>query len=340
MTLRIAFAGFRHTHIEDVHVCAGKRDDIEVVAACEDDPATREKVAAAGKIEITHETTDALLAWGEFDILAVGDYYARRGELLIRALEAGKHVMVDKPACTRLDELARIAELAAAGGLSVGCQLNMRDSGNYIALRQIVRGGKIGEVQTIDFQGQHPLSWGARPAWYFEAGKHGGTINGLAVHAIDLIGWATGRRIVEVTAARAWNARLKEVDFFQDGAQMMLRLDNDGGVLGDVSYLTPDNFAYQVPCYWRFTLHGSEGLAETSSGSEGVDVWATSDDAPRRVPPAEDRPAGYLDDFLAEVRGEAPAEGALTTEAVLAAARRTLTIQHAADEGLAGVALE
>ncbi len=340
MALRIAFAGFRHFHIVDVYDAAGRRDDLELVAACEDHAETRARLAADGKIDITHDSSDELFGWGEFDILAVGDYYARRGELLIRALEAGKHVIVDKPMCTSLDELARITELSAAAGLSVGCQLNQRDSGNFVALRDICLGGRIGEVHTIDFQGQHPLMWGTRPGWYFEEGKHGGTINDIAIHAIDYIPWATGRRIVEVTAARAWNARHREVAFFQDGAQMMLRLDNDGGVLGDVSYLQPDNFAYKVPVYWRMTLHGSEGLAETSSLAEGVTVWATSDDKPRQVPPSAGRPGGYLDDLLAEIGGESLPEGALTTEAVLDAARRTLTIQKAADDGLTRVPLE
>jgi len=205
MALRIAFAGFRHGHITEVYALARQREDLELAGACEDHAETRERLKADGKIEITHDSTDALFDGAAFDVLAVGDYYGRRGELLIRALEAGKHVMVDKPMCTRRAELDRVAELAAAGGLSVGCQLNMRSSGNFIALRDAVLGGAVGEVHTIDFQGQHPLSWGSRPGWYFEPGKHGGTINDLAIHAIDLIGWATGRQLVAAVAARAFS---------------------------------------------------------------------------------------------------------------------------------------
>ncbi len=332
--LRIAFVGFRHAHIEEVYRLARQRDDVEIVAACEDDPGAREALVSAGAVDITHAGSEEVFEGVAFDALAVGDYYGRRGELLIRALEGGRHVISDKPICTGLSELERMAELSRRGGLSVGCQLNTRDAGNFRALRRLIRGGGIGEVQTIDFQGQHPLAWGTRPGWYFEPGKHGGTINDLAVHAVDIIPWLTGRQIVEVTAARAWNARLRDVGFFQDGAQLMLRLDNDGGVLGDVSYLQPDNFAYRVPCYWRFTLHGSAGLAETSSKSDGVDVWAASSDSPQHLPPEPARAGGYFDDFLAEIAGRDLPADALTTEDVLSAARVTLLAQRAADEHL------
>jgi len=338
MALRFAFAGFRHPHILSVHALARQTDGLEVVAACEADPAARADLAAGGRVEVTHESVDAMFAEADFDVLAVGDCYGRRGALLIRALEAGKHVLSDKPICTSPAELDRIAGLAGAGGLSVGCQLDLRDSGAFRALREVVRGGRIGEVHTIDFQGQHPLMPDRRPAWYFRPGLHGGTINDLAIHAVDAIPWLTGRRIVEVVAARAWNARA-DCAFFQDGAQMMFRLDNDGGVLGDVSYLTPDNFAYKVPCYWRFTIHGSGGVAETAQGADGVTVYAASDDAPRHVDPAPARTDGYLRDFLAEIAGQEPRDGALTTDAVLAAARVTLLAQHAADHGLRDVAV-
>jgi predicted dehydrogenase len=266
----------------------------------------------------------------------VGDYYGRRGELLIRGLESGKHVIADKPLCTRLAELERIEQLSSAGKLCVGCQLNMRDSGNFRAMRHAVLAGRIGEVHTIDFQGQHPLLRGRRPGWYFEPGKHGGTINDLAVHAVDIIPWMTGRRIVEIVAARAWNARAGEPVWFQDAAQMMLRLDNGGGVLGDVSYLTPENFAYKVPCYWRFTLHGSAGLAETSAAVEGVILHPLDAESVVQIPSAEDRKGGYFEDFLAEIRGRS-GDDTLNTQQVLASSRLGLLTQRAADENLRDV---
>ena len=333
MTHRIAFAGFRHGHILSLYALAGQREDVEIVAACEEDAATREQLAAAGAAAITHDSYDALWAEGGFDMLAVGDYYGRRGEIIIRALEAGKHVIADKPVCTSLSELDRIGELARAGGLSVGCMLSMRDDGVFRALREAVIGGAIGEVQTVTFSGQHPLRRGQRPEWYFQPGGQGGTINDIAIHAMDMIPWLTGRRIAEVSAARVWSARDDSPEWFQDGAQMMLRLDNGGGVLGDVSYFAPDEAGYSVPQYWRFAVHGTGGAAETSAGADGVTVWKHTGPA-ERIPAAQARQGGYFEDFLCEIRGEPGDDGVLTTDQVLASSRLALTVQRAADENL------
>ncbi len=344
MRLRIAFAGFRHGHILGIYDLAGRSDDVEIAAACEEDTPTREQTESAGRVKLTHDSYDEMYRQGDFDVLAVGDYYARRGEIVIRALQAGKHVISDKPICTKLDQLDRIAELARQKNLSVGCQLDLRDSGNFLALRAVVRSGRIGEVHAIYFNGQHPLARGVRPEWYFQPGKQGGTINDLAVHALDIIPWLTGRRIVSVTAARAWNARLTDLDWFQDGAQLMLRLDNDGGVIGDVSYLTPENFAYEVPCYWRFTLHGDAGLAETSAVADGVMLYSNDSDSPQHIQPAAVREGGYWEDFLNEIRGLPPGQRdndeALTTADVLSAARTALLAQRAADENLHNLTCE
>ena len=192
--IRIAFAGFRHGHIGDVYRRLQNRPDAEIVAACEEDAATRAALAAEGRFAITHESFEAMLSDVPCDAIAVGDYYGRRGRLLIRALESGRHVLSDKPICTRLEELDRIAALAGDGKRSVGCQLDLRDYPACRAARAAIQAGEIGEVHAVSFNGQHALAYGTRPGWYFEPGKHGGTINDIAIHAVNAVPRITGRR--------------------------------------------------------------------------------------------------------------------------------------------------
>ena len=166
--------------------------------------------------------------------------------------------------------------------------------------------------------------------WYFEPGKHGGTINDIGIHGIDAIGWLTGRKVVSIVSARAWNARLEQAEQFQDAAQFMLKLDNKGGVLADVSYLAPDSVGYQAPQYWRYTVHGTNGMAEANLASEGVTYATNESDQMQHLPPAQPTPSSYLDSFLAEIAGQT--EGlTLTTQEVLESSRVTLLAQHAAD---------
>lgn len=327
--MRIAFAGFRHGHINDLYTLAARRDDVEIVAACENDEPTREQLARDKRVNLTHRDYAEMLAEVDCDAVAVGDYYARRGEVILAALAAGRHVISDKPICTDSAQLRTIASLAAKGNLRIGCMLNLRDEGVFRTMRRLIGEGAIGDVHTVTFLGQHPLSYASRPAWYFEKGKQGGTINDIAIHAIDLVQWMTGRTFTEAVAARVWNARFKEVPFFQDGAQMMLRMDNDGGVLGDVSYFAPERGGYSMPQYWRFTCHGPAGVLETALKQENVFMGG------RSLPPEQIKPdpgieGGYFDSFLRDIAG-ASIEGDLDTASVLEASRITLAIQEAAD---------
>lgn len=334
--MKMAFVGFRHGHVMGLWEYANHHSKVEVVAACEEDGGTREQLRAGGKVGVTHEDYGRMLAEVECDVVAVGDYFGKRGERVIAALEAGKHVISDKPICTRLSESNRIEELAREKKRCVGCLLDLRDHGVYRAMRTVVRAGEIGEVQTVSFSAQHPLMFGKRAGWYFEEGKHGGTINDIAIHAVDLIPWVTGREITEVMGARVWNARKDLVLGFEDGGQVMLKLDNGGGVLGDVSYLSPDGLAYGAEQYWRVTCHGTEGVVEGRYGGKGVHVAGKGDKAVRDVPAEAERKGGVIEDFMAEVERRS-GEGMLTTAEVLAASRKTLVMQEVAARGASGI---
>jgi len=336
MALRLAFIGFRHAHITALYRLAQQIEDVEIVAACEEDAETRAALAGS-PVTITHERYAAMLRDTDCDAVACGDYYSVRGDRILAALEAGKHVIGDKPLCARLDELDRIEATARARGLCVGCMLDLPDTAPFQALRKVARGGVIGEVHTLSFAGQHPLFLGARLGWYFEEGKHLGTLNDIAVHGIDIIPWLTGRSIVEITAARGWNAKAKHAPFFQDAAQFMLRLDNGGGVLGDVSYLNPDSHGYGLPLYWRTGLHGTDGYAETALNDSVVRLFRNGE-APQDVPVGEPRTGGYFEDFRAELRGQPDFDG-LHAARIFRSTRIALMAQAVADSGVFPVAL-
>jgi len=329
MKTRFAFAGFRHGHILDLLTGVEERPDTEVVACCEEDAAAREELTTKGRVKITHTDFAAMLREVECDVVAIGDYYARRGALVLAALRAGKHVLSDKPLCTTLAEQEEIERLAAARGLVVGLQLDSRGYAAMRALREIIRSGEIGDVATIHIAGQHPLLLGTRPGWYFEAGKHGGTINDIGIHAFDFVPWLTGLDWREITAARCWNAKAQEFPHFHDCAQFMAALSNGAGVLADLSYLAPDALGYTLPHYWHLLVHGTRGLAETHLFAKEVTVIKDGSTAPEQRPAGENRTRGYIEDYLQELRGHPSSD--LTSAACLRASRLALQTQLLAD---------
>jgi len=329
MKTRFAFAGFRHSHILDLLAGVEDRPDTEVVACCEEDEHAREELAAKGRVKITHTDFEKMLFEVECDVVAIGDYYGRRGALARAALEAGRHVLSDKPLCITLQEQQVIERLAAAKNLLVGLQLDSRGYGAFRSVREIVRSGEIGEVCTIRIAGQHPLLQGVRPGWYFEPGKHGGTINDIGIHAFDLVPWLTGLEWKKMIAARSWNQKARFAPHFEDCAQVMAQLENGAGVMADFSYTAPDRLGYQLPHYWHLLIHGASGLVETHIFSKEVTVIKDSSEAPEIRPAQENRTRGYIEDFLNELRGRRELAD-LTSEQSLRASRLALQIQSEA----------
>ncbi|OHD67149.1 MAG: hypothetical protein A2177_11060 [Spirochaetes bacterium RBG_13_68_11] len=342
MKTRIAFLGFRHGHVRDAYRRARERPDVEIVACCEEDAGVSAALEREGAVKVTHRDHRKLLETVQCDAVVVGTVFGKRGAIIADSLAAGRHVLADKPACTSLAELDRIEELARTNGRAVGMMLEMRDAGVFIGMRRLVREGAIGEVRTVAFGGQHPLLSATRPAWYHEEGCHGGTINDIAVHGIDLIPWMTGLRLSRVAAAREWQCGVPQGSHFKNAAQLMLVMENEAGVIGDVSYVSPDSHGYSLPLYWRFTLWGSRGVLETSLNAEEIVLFKNGESSGRALPPGPPDPGGYLESFLHEARGErgASADAArLTTAEVFAASRAALRAQEAATLGLRDVEL-
>ena len=330
--------GFRHAHINGLLAHARENAAVEIVAACEEDDDARAEVLASKRAEITHTSYAAMLEEVECDAIAVGDYYAKRGAVIIEALRRGKHVVADKPICTELEELDTIARLCEENCLKLGCMFDLRHVARFRKARELVRAGAIGEVHGVLFNGMHPLTPAVRPAWYFEPGKHGGTINDIAIHALDMLPWITGVPLARVRAARCWNAFAEQYHHFEDAAQVMLVMANNAGVLGDVSYFSPDSMGYSPSWYWRFELFGRNGVLTTENRLAEVKLAINGQKKVQLLPVGEKPDRTCLTDFLDDINGSSP-EDALRTGEVIAASRAALLAQKAGDENLFDVAI-
>jgi predicted dehydrogenase len=326
----VAFVGFRHGHVWDVFDRMRSNASFRIVACCEEDPETRKNLAREGKVQISHTDFAEMLRSVQFDVCVVGDYYEKRGALILAALKSGRSVISDKPLCTSMRELDRIASAVGRSGQPLGAMLDLRDSGIFRRMRGLIRDGDIGEVATLSFNGDHPLLLGKRPGWYFEKGKQGGTINDLGIHAFDGIPWLTGHRFTRINAARTWATGRAGSPYFKDAAQVMATLDNGCGVLGEISYLVPDRIAYGYPDYWRFVVAGSKGVVIGRLNDGSLTLFREGAPGPESIPAAAPNPGGYLQSYLRALE-HSPAAEDLGTADVLDASRVSLLCQEAAD---------
>ncbi|HBF86696.1 MAG TPA: hypothetical protein DDW54_03345 [Clostridiales bacterium] len=324
--MKIAFAGFRHDHIFVLYEQAKNHKKYEIVGAFEGDGKARRRAEEKG-ISFRYSSYKGLLADGEVETVALGGAYGDRGKMAIAALKAGKNVISDKPLCTDVSELDEIERLAKEKGLAVSCMFTMRFEKKIVAVKKLIESGELGEIQNVYIGGQHPLQYGRRPEWYFEKGKHGGVINDLAVHGIDIL-YFFGIEPEKVNAARVWNAYADKERDFKDCGQFMLTAKNGAGVIGDVSYSVPDGAEFDLPYYWQFYVWGTKGVISFSLNEKETKYYVKGEKTPRIL---EEEPVGdYLTDFLKVARGDKDAD--LSSDEVFLSTRTTLEIQKIADK--------
>jgi len=335
--MNLAFVGFKHRHTGAIYQEAMADPDINVLGAWEDTDEGKALAEGIG-LEFNYPTFEAVLQDERVDAVCLGGCYGERGAEAIAALKAGKHVYADKPLCTSLSELDEIERLSKEKNLKVGCYLMVRPMAGMKNLREMIGSGVLGEIGSVNITGQHPLQYGSRPMWYFEEGKHGGTINDIAIHGVDTVRFVTGLGVKTVTAARTWNHFAKEQPQFRDCGQFMAELENGAGLMMDVSYAAPASCGFSLETYWRMTFWGTKGVAEYKMKGAGKAAIDGDDGAILQV--ALNGSSGFetvekeaynvklIHEFVREIRGET--DLLINTEDVIRTSRDVLTIQKEA----------
>ena len=278
-------------------------------------------VADNNEINFNFASYEDALNDESIDAVAIGDYYGIRGKMVIEALRHGKHFICDKPICTSMKELNTIEKLVKKTGLTVSCMLDLRYMPQADKVKEMIADGIIGEVINASFTGQHCLDYGNRPGWYFEDGKHGGTINDIAIHGVDLVRYITGKNLTEVRCAKTWNAFAKAEPKFRDCGQFMVDMEGMA-LMADVSYAAP-KFNGIMPTYWEFYFWGTEGMIRFNLANNTIHVFKEAEE----IIECPQTTIEHMRDFIRETQGE---KTVLDTEDTLKSQRQVLTIQKAA----------
>jgi len=112
-------------------------------------------------------------------------------ELIVRSLEAGADVVVEKPLTIDEASAAAIEDAVARTGRQVVLTFNYRYSPRNSALRQVIQGGLIGQVTSIDFSWMLDTKHGADyfRRWHREKRHSGGLLVHKSSHHFDLVNW-------------------------------------------------------------------------------------------------------------------------------------------------------
>ncbi len=132
----------------------------------------------------TVQSYDALLA-DDIDLVILCTPNAQHTPMARQALEAGKHVITEKPAAASSDEVRELAEFARGKGLLYTVFQNRRLDGDFLTVQELIRSGALGEI--VDYEAHFDrFVTGADPKPWRQAGGPGvGILWDLGVHLID-----------------------------------------------------------------------------------------------------------------------------------------------------------
>lgn len=321
--IRLAIAGTAHPHVEYILSELAHQPNVRLVGVSEPDAAASQRYAAGLGVP-TYVSHDDLLDAHDVDVVAVCGEYGARAGVVIAALQRGAHVLADKPLCTTLADLERIAEAAAAADRVVSIMFEKRGYPVTIAARRLLADGVLGDLALVASTGPHKLNYSSRPAWFFDRARYGGILGDLAVHDIDLVLALSGASAGSV-ARRAGNLSLPQHPDFSDSGAVLL---GAGGVTATIEahWMWPAASAHHG--HYRMRLTGTSGTAELDWALGTLEVVTRDRDVhrPRLGPPV--RPAEEL--LTALVEGRRPEVG---TAESLTATRVALLAQLSADTG-------
>lgn len=200
--LRVAIAGVGF--IGPVHLRAARLAGAEVVGLAGGTyNEVTQRVAAAHQVERVFESAEALATDPGVDVVHICTPNDLHAPLARLALEAGKHVICEKPLATSAADAAALAALAAQSGRVAAVPFVYRFHPVVREARARVSGGRTGAIHLV--HGSYLQDWLATPDdtnWRVDA-RRGGPSRAFAdigSHWCDLVEFVTGHRIARVSA--------------------------------------------------------------------------------------------------------------------------------------------
>jgi predicted dehydrogenase len=324
--IRVGVVGLGHNGTAHLHAHRelGKS---EIVALCDRNP---ERLAAAGQefgVEALY-TDDRFFAHPGLEAVSINTGDAFHREPFVKALQAGKHLLIEKPlANTEEDVLAMVeARRAADPRLKVQVGYILRFNPVYGAIHRLAREGRLGDVYYMEGDYIHNLLYQAEQTdaltgrnWYLEEEI---PMVGGGSHPLDLLRWISGKQVVRVWT---YGNHVAFPAMHADDCQVALFGFEDGTIAKVAALYAP---RCAMAPFYNLRVYGTSGTVERDSAA----LSASPDDVhPSFAPVEADRVTGHpytpeIEDWLDAIRDDRPVrcdlyDGANSTMAALCAVR-------------------
>lgn len=183
-----------------------------------------------------------------------------RGPLGVRAMQAGKDFLSDKPAFTTLEQIAEARRVHQETGKKYLVYFSERLA-NPATMKaaELVHSGAIGRIINMVGLGPHLLNAPSRPDWFFTRKHMGGILNDLICHQIDQFLYFTQTTSAEIVSSQVGNYNHPQYAEFDDFGAVQLR-NEQATCYARVDWFTPAGLGAWGDV--RLFIAGTEGYIE------------------------------------------------------------------------------
>jgi len=230
-TLRVGIIGLG---VGEQHIDGYRRHPAAVVSAlCDISEAKRDEVRRRHPELVVVSEPDTVLTNPDIDVVSIASWDAAHGDQVVRAIEHGKHVFVEKPLCVTVEQARRIrAALALRPHVRLSTNFVLRHSPRFRLVRSMIAEDRFGEIFHVEGEYNYGRLHKLTDGWRGRDPEYSVVLGG-AVHVIDLLLWLTKRRVVEVCAYGNGIASADSVFAGDDMVAALLRFE--GGATGTVT---------------------------------------------------------------------------------------------------------
>ncbi len=158
------------------------------------------KFAATHGIQLATAEINSLLSNSQVDTVYISSTNEKHFSQAMAAIDAGKHVLCEKPLAMSVADARTMVEAARKRGVVFATNHHLRNAGSHIAIRDIIASGRIGKVLSVRvhhavFLPPHLQGWRIK-----DASAGGGVISDITVHDADTVRFILGEDPLEVCA--------------------------------------------------------------------------------------------------------------------------------------------
>jgi phthalate 4,5-cis-dihydrodiol dehydrogenase len=197
-------------------------EQVQLVAACSTNSASLEAFCARHDLRGYTNASD-LLQDPSIEAVVIATPHHQHTEITLQALQAGKHVLLEKPMAPTLEECQRIVQAAQNAHVTLMVGHTNRFSIQYRSAKAILESGELGAVRFASSTMSKFWFEPNRRPWHLERDTGGGMLLTAGIHALDRLMWLIGHPVTSVTAQLGTHFHDQHAD---DGAMLFLRFAN------------------------------------------------------------------------------------------------------------------